>query len=73
MQKLDDQDDDQDPPCEGGGSPGASVGPYAKTNRQFRSTTDPDATLVRQGGLKSRPFGPSMDRDALALGNLHVR
>jgi hypothetical protein len=54
MQKLDDQDDDQDPPSEGGGSAGANVGPYAKTNRQFRSTTDPDATLVRQGGLKSR-------------------
>jgi transposase len=55
MQKLDEQDDDQDPPSEGGGgSAGASVGQYAKTNRQFRSTTDPDATLVRQGGLKSR-------------------
>lgn len=54
MQKLDDQDDDQDPPSEGGGSAGANVGPYAKTNRQFRSTTDPDVTLVRQGGLKSR-------------------
>jgi transposase len=55
VQKLDEQDDDQDPPSEGdGGSAGASVGQYAKTNRQFRSTTDPDATLVRQGGLKSR-------------------
>jgi hypothetical protein len=27
---------------------------YFKTNRQFGSKTDPDATLVRQGGLKSR-------------------
>ena len=55
MQKLDEQDDDQDPPSqEGGDSGGASVGQHAKTNRQFRSTTDPDATLVRQGGLKSQ-------------------
>jgi transposase len=55
MQKLDEQDDDQDPPSqEGGDSAGASVGQHAKTNRQFRSTTDPDATLVRQGGLKSQ-------------------
>jgi len=55
IQKLDEQDDDQDPPNQGGGGPaGSSVGQYAKTNRQFRSTTDPDATLVRHGGLKSR-------------------
>jgi len=54
VQKLDEQDDDQAPPCGGGGSAGSGVGQYAKTNRQFRSTTDPDATLVRQGGLKSR-------------------
>jgi transposase len=55
MQKLDEQDDDQDPPSqEGGDSAGASVGQHAKTNRQFRSRTDPDATLVRQGGLKSQ-------------------
>jgi transposase len=55
VQKLDEQDDDQDPPSEGGGgSAGTSVGQHAKTNRQFRSTTDPDATLVRQGGLKSQ-------------------
>ena len=55
VQKLDEQDDDQDPPGEGGGGQAdSSVGPYAKTNRQFRSTTDPDATLVRQSGLKSR-------------------
>jgi transposase len=51
IQKLDEKDDDQDPPNEGPGGQGAStVGQYAKTNRQFRSTTDPDATLVRQGG-----------------------
>jgi hypothetical protein len=55
IQKLDEQDDDQEPPSEGSGGPGASkVGQYAKTNRRFRSTADPDATLVRQGGLKSR-------------------
>jgi hypothetical protein len=29
-------------------------GRYSKTNRKFRSTTEPDATLVRHGGLKSR-------------------
>ena len=54
VQKLDEKDDDQEPPWAGGGSAGASVGQYAKTNRQFRSTTDPDATLVRHAGLKSR-------------------
>jgi transposase len=54
VQKLDEKDDDQEPPCAGGGSAGTSVGPYAKTNRQFRSTTDPDASLVRHAGLKSR-------------------
>ena len=55
IQKLDDKDDDQEPPNEGTSGQGTSnIGRYAKTNRQFRSTTDPDATLVRQGGLKSR-------------------
>jgi hypothetical protein len=52
IQKLDEQDDEQDPPAEGGS--GSTIGQYSKTNRQFRSKTDPDATLVRQGGLKSR-------------------
>jgi transposase len=54
VQKLDEQDDDQEPPAEGGSASGSSIGRYAKTNRQFRSTTDPDASLVRQGGLKTR-------------------
>ena len=43
---------EQPPSGSGGTSP---VGKFSKANRQFRSTTDPDATLVRQGGLKSRP------------------
>jgi transposase len=57
LQKLDEQYDDQEqPPSDGeGGAPSQPVeGKFSKTNRQFRSTTDPDATLVRQGGLKSR-------------------
>ena len=54
VQKLDEQDDDQDPPSEGGSGSGSAIGQYSKTNRQFRSTTDPDASLVRHGGLKSR-------------------
>lgn len=57
LQKLDEQDDDQEqPPSDGeGGVPSQPLeGKFSKTNRQFRSRTDPDATLVRQGGLKSR-------------------
>ena len=54
VQKLDEQDEDQAPPSQGSGSGGTAIGQYFKTNRQFRSTTDPDATLVRHGGLKSR-------------------
>src|SRR5258706_424179 len=54
VQKVDEEDDDEDPPSEGGGGPGPPIGGYPKANRQFRSTTDPDATLVRHGGLKSR-------------------
>src|ERR1700677_193990 len=52
VQKLDEQDDDQKPPSEGSG--GSAIGQYSKTNRRFGSTTDPDASLVRQGGLKSQ-------------------
>jgi transposase len=58
LKKLDEQhDDDHEPPSHSGGTvPGQSqAGKFSKANRQFRSTTDPDATLVRQGGLKSRP------------------
>ena len=57
LQKLDEQDDDQEPPSDAGdkGAPVGEVGKFYKANRQFRSKTDPDATLVRQGGLKSRP------------------
>jgi transposase len=54
VQKLDEHDQDQDPPAQEGGSGGSAIGQYSKTNRQFRSTTDPDATLVRHGGPKSR-------------------
>jgi transposase len=54
VQKLDEHDEDQDPPSQDSGSGGSAIGQYSKTNRKFRSTTDPDATLVRQGGLKSR-------------------
>jgi transposase len=57
LQKLDEPDGEDEPPSgSGGGAPGQSgVGKFSKANRHFRSTTDPDATLVRQGGLKSRP------------------
>jgi transposase len=54
VQKLDEHDQDQDPPSQDSGSGGSAIGQYSKTNRQFRSTTDPDATLVRHAGLKSR-------------------
>src|ERR1700741_3946377 len=54
VQKLDEHDQDQDPPSQDSGSGGSAIGQYAKTNSQFRSTTDPDATLVRPAGLKSR-------------------
>jgi transposase len=54
VQKLDEHDQDQDPPSQDSGSGGSTIGQYSKTNRQFRSTTDPDATLVRHAGLKSR-------------------
>src|SRR5258708_20114724 len=55
VKKLDEQDEEQDqPPSQGNSGSGPAVGKYAKTNRKFRSTTDPDATLVRHGGLKSR-------------------
>ena len=54
VQKLDEHDQDQDPPSGDSGSGGSAIGQYSKTNRQFRSTTDPDATLVRHAGLKSR-------------------
>jgi transposase len=56
VQKLD-EPDDQWPPDSGGGGP-TNQTPTAsryQANRQFRSTSDPDATLVRQGGLQSRP------------------
>jgi transposase len=60
VQKLDEQDDegdDQPPPDSGTGSSSTPnpTGHFYKANRQFRSSSDPDATLVRQGGLKSRP------------------
>jgi transposase len=55
VKKLDEQDEEQDqPPSQGNSGSGPAVGKYAKTNRKFRSTTDPDATLVRHSGLKSR-------------------
>ena len=59
LQKLDEQEDDdqaQSPPSggEGSGLSQPAEGKYFKTNRQFGSKTDPDATLVRHGGLKSR-------------------
>jgi hypothetical protein len=60
VKKLDEQDNEeenQSPSDSGGGAPSTQnpTGSFYKTNRQFRSTSDPDATLVRQGGLKSRP------------------
>jgi hypothetical protein len=54
VQKLDEQDERQDPPSQSASGGGCAIGKYSKTNRKFRSTTDPDATLVRHGGLKSR-------------------
>jgi len=55
VKKLDEQDEERDhPPSQGNSGSGPAVGKYAKTNRKFRSTTDPDATLVRHSGLKSR-------------------
>ena len=55
VKKLDEQDEEQDqPPSQGNCGSSPAVGKYSKTNRKFRSTTDPDATLVRHGGLKSR-------------------
>jgi transposase len=55
VKKLDEQDEEQDqPPSQGNSGSGPAVGKYAKTNRKFRSTTDPDATLVRHSGLTSR-------------------
>jgi hypothetical protein len=35
VQKLHEQDDDQDPPCAGGGSAGSGVGHYAKPIASF--------------------------------------
>jgi len=57
LQKLDEPDEEDEPPsAPSGGAVGQSeVGKFYKANRHFRNTTDPDATLVRQGGLKSRP------------------
>jgi transposase len=57
LQKLDEWDDEDEPPSgPSGATPGQNeVGKFSKANRHFRSTTDPDATLVRQGGLRSRP------------------
>jgi transposase len=58
MEKLDEAETEpeQPPPREPPGGGGANVpGQFAKANRQFRSTTDPEASLVRQSGLKSRP------------------
>jgi transposase len=57
LQKLDESDQEDEPPSgPSGGAPGQSeVGKFYKANRHFRSTTDPEATLVRQGGLRSRP------------------
>jgi transposase len=60
LKKLDEPDAEEEnrPPADsGGGGPTTQkpTGSFYKANRQFRSTTDPNATLVRQGGLKSRP------------------
>ncbi len=62
VQKLDEQEDDQDPSAEGGGGSGSVIGQHSKTNRQFQSTTDPDATLVRYG-----------ERETPGLNSLFVR
>jgi hypothetical protein len=58
LQKLDGRDQEDEPPSDSVAVPQDRVkfGKFSKANRQFRSTTDPDATLVRQGGLKSRPL-----------------
>jgi transposase len=57
VQKLDEAEPEpqapKDPPT--GGGQANQPGRFSKANRQFRSTTDPDASLVRQGGLQSRP------------------
>jgi hypothetical protein len=59
LKKLDEQEDqDNEPPSHGSGgvaSGRSQAAKGSKANRQFGSTTDPDATLVRQGTLKSRP------------------
>jgi hypothetical protein len=58
VQKLDEQDDDErEPPADvsGAAAPQSEVGKTYKANREFRRMTDPDATLVRHSGLKSRP------------------
>jgi transposase len=56
VQKLDEEEDQEPPSGSGSATSGESeVGKFYKANRQFRSSTDPDATLVRQGGLRSRP------------------
>jgi transposase len=57
VQKLDEQEQDQEPPSSSGSATfgESEVGKFYKANRQLRSTSDPDATLVRQGGLRSRP------------------
>jgi Transposase DDE domain len=43
-EKKDDQDPDLPPP-----------GPRTETNQKYQSSTDPEATLVRQHGFKTRP------------------
>jgi hypothetical protein len=57
VQKLDEQEQDQEPPSGSGSATSgqSEVGKFSKANREFRSTSDPDATLVCQGGLRSRP------------------
>jgi transposase len=46
--KKDEADDDQDPDMPG-------PGPRTKINQKYQSNTDPEATLVRQHGFKTRP------------------
>jgi transposase len=55
LHKLDEQDRLPSPPQDPSGGAGgpSQPGKFSKANRQFRSTTDPDASLVRQGGLRS--------------------
>src|SRR4029077_7188303 len=60
VKKLDEQDNEGENQApwdsgDGGSTTQNPAGRLYKANRQFRSTSDPDATLVRQGGLKSRP------------------